>query len=169
MGPRIPIDTSTFLNAKTCPKLRTSNHFSQASRAHVSRFAPFFFCISSFRGAYESARSFRLWIPSSARSSDCTKIFCPISCQRFLIFRLIHTSEISPYPSKFSRGRFPFKGSPLGLALFADTSTTKSIFPFSSLIPISPLLSSSASHMTGYESLTDTNRSAAHRPHNLSA
>ena len=129
-GPRIPTDTSSPLKANTWPNARTSIHCLQAISLKRSRLAFFFLSISAFSSAHPSARSFRLVKESSDRSSDCTKTRSPISWKRLRILRLMHTSEISPYPSKFSRGRFPFKGSPLGFALVTEIISAKSILPF---------------------------------------
>ena len=133
-GPRTPKEASSPLNANTCPKLRTSVHSSHAIFAHKSLSAFFFLTISFLSTSQPSARSFKLLKPSSLRSSDCTNIRSPKSCIRFLIFLLIHTSEISPYPSISVLGRFPFNGSPFGLAFFTLINSVKSIFPCNLLI-----------------------------------
>lgn len=124
------------LNAKTCPNALTSIHSLHAICAQRSLLASFLFPICFLSSSQPSARSFRLLNESSVLSSDCTKIFCPRSCRRFRIFRLMQTSEISPYPSRLILGRFPFSGSPLGFAFVALTNNVKSIFPFNSLISL---------------------------------
>ena len=143
-GPRTPTDTpfSSFSSfppfpflpdekAKTWPKLRTSIHFSQAIFAYSSGFfIPFITA---------SARLLRLPKPSLHRSWDCTKMGCPKSCIRLRIFLLIHTSEISPKPSKSVRGRLPFSGSPLPFARVTEISATKSILFLRMLIPLPPV------------------------------
>ena len=70
--------------------------------------------------------SARLVAPSSHRSLDWTKIFSPKSCIRLRIFLLIHTSDISPYPSKSTLGMLSASGSPFGFALVTVTKTAKS-------------------------------------------
>jgi len=107
------------LNAKSCPNALTSNHSAQAAAANLSVSFP----LALIRG---SARSLRLFIPSSARSADWTKIFCPSSCRRLRSLRFTQTSEISPRPLIVVLGRLPLSGSPLGFAPSTYTATAKS-------------------------------------------
>ena len=127
-GPRTPKETSStslaFLNANTCPNARTSSHCS-----HTFWNTRFFCFCSSFGKVFKYVlkRSDNDFAPSSERSSDCTKIVSPASCRRLRIFLFSATSETSPSPSDVVRGRLPFNGSPLGLALLDAKTTAKSI------------------------------------------